>query len=320
MAIGIYKPFKEIMFVDDTLDNAAWSYEIVHIAQIYAERGHNVVILSPNDLSKDPEPWAKKGIYDGQEMLFNDNVMTELDRVMIWCGSFELDKYQDEIITYLKSYAKRLDFFLTDKKLVPTDTNLLGLFDNIYVQGTLPVYKNDDKFGSLGELLPYKFEWDRTIEESIKLKETEFYFGGTERDRLDDFIEYVWRPGHLITTKTAFFNFENRIPRDEFMSTLDKAKYSVVITDVENNKLHFISPRPYELYMHDIIAFFDYKYDVDNHFDKHPMTIVNSYKDMRQKMNEINANENLYKEILQHQRKQITKDITNGKYVYEMTR
>lgn len=321
MTIGIYKPFKEIMFVDDRLDNAAWSYEMVNIAQIYAERGHNVVILSQNDLHKDTNKvWTQKGIYDWSDKLFNSEYMKTLDRVMIWCGSFELDKYQDEIIQYLRAHTDRLDFFLTDKKLAPMNTNMLGLFDNIYVQGTLSLYSTNDKFGALGELLPYNFKYTKTIDEVIASKEIEFYFGGTERNRLDDFIEYVWRPGHLITTKTAFFNFENRIPRDEFMTTLDKAKYSVVITDVENNELHFISPRPYELYMHDIIAFFDYKYDADKHFDVHQFCIVRNYKEMRQKMNEINNNVNLQKEILEHQRKQITKNIVNGNYVYNMTK
>ncbi len=311
MTIGIYKPFKPLYFIDDTLDTAAWSYEPVNFAKIMAEHGHEVFILSQNDLPTTDYELTRIhsacGTFDVQ-----------LDRIVVWCGSFEFDEFGDEIIEVLRAITPRLDFMLTDYKLVPKDNDRLLLFDTIYVQSTQNIYRQDDKFGALGERLCYDHKYTRTIDEMLDKKNIEFYFGGTERDRLDDFIEYVWRPGHLITTKTAFFNFENRIPRDEFMTTLDSTKYSIVITDVINNEKRFISPRPYELYIHDIVAFFDYKYDADNHFNKHPMTVVHNYKEMRQKMNMINGDEALHREILQHQRQQITKDMISGQYVYEM--
>lgn len=314
MNIGIYKPFKPLYFIDDKLDNAAWSYEIVNFAQIMVDNGHTVHILSPNDLPKDNSPY--KGITNNV-----GDFTTPLDRIVIWCGSFALDEFGDDIIETLRTITPRLDFMLTDYKLVPDDRDRLLYFDTIYVQATQSIYRQDDRFGALGELLCYKHEYKRTIDEAIKDKTTEFYFGGTERDRLDDFIEYVWRPGHLITTKTVFFNFENRIPRDEFMSTLDKAKYSIVITDVINNEKHFISPRPYELYIHDIVAFFDYKYDVDEHFCKKDSWFrVHNYKEMREKMNFLNNNSDAYKEALYVQRDQMTQDLIDGSYVYQCTK
>jgi hypothetical protein len=320
MTIAIYKPFKPLYFVDDTLDNAAWSYEIVHMSQILIDHGHNVYILSENDLNKKTDDLNHlDGIMDMSNDVLDDNV--KFDRIIIWCGSFQLDAIGDEIIPYLRSKTNRLDFFLTDKKLIPETTEYLYLFDNIYVQSTLPIYTQDDKFGALGELLPYKQQWTRTVDEAIASKTIEFYFGGTERDRLDDFLEYVWRPGHLITTKSPFLGIENRIDRNKFKDTLDNAKYSVVITDVANNEAHFISPRPYELYMHDIIAFFDYKYDVDEHFcTKDSWLRVHNYKEMRQKMNYLNENPDKHKELLEMQRSFITQDLVDGSYVYEMTK
>jgi hypothetical protein len=321
MTIGIYKPFKPLYFVDDTLDNAAWSYEIVHMSQILADQGHSVYILSENDLNDDESDYFQdKNILDASKMIWDDEQFV-FDRIIIWCGSFQLDKIGDEIIPFFKAHTPRLDFFLTDKKLIPETIEYLYMFDNIYVQSTLPIYTQDDKFGALGELLPYKHEWTRTVDEAIASKTTEFYFGGTERDRLDDFLEYVWRPGHLVTTKSQFLGIENRIDRNKFKETLDTAKYSVVITDVVNNEVHFISPRPYELYMHDIVAFFDYKYDADEHFcSKDDWRRVHNYKELRTKMNYLNENPEYYKQILEHQRAQITQDLIDGSYVYSMTK
>lgn len=319
MTVGIYKPFKPLYFVDDTLDNAAWSYEIVHMSQILVNHGHSVYILSPNDLDKRTENDEHlDGIMDMSKNVLDDNI--KFDRIIIWCGSFALDSLGDDVIPYFRSKTDRLDFFLTDKKLIPTDPELLNLFDTIYVQSTLPVYRQDDKFGALGELLPYNFVYERSIDKSIASKDIEFYFGGTERDRLDDFLEYVWRPGHLVTTKSAFLGIENRIDRNKFKETLDKTKYSIVITDVANNEVHFISPRPYELYMHDIVAFFDYKYDPDEHFCKNDDWLrVHDYKELRQKMNYLNTHPDEYKKILEEQRAQLTEDIINGEFVYSCT-
>jgi hypothetical protein len=312
MKIAIYKPFKKLFFVDDKEDNAAWSYEIVNMSQILRDHGHEVHIISDNDLDL-----RKDGQYPGIINHFPVQSDEKFDRILIWCGSFQLDTFGDEIITMLRKMTERLDFMLTDAKLTPTDPQKLAFFDNIYLQGTKALYTDNDVCGGLSELLLYKFEYPRTLDEAITSKDIEFYFGGTERDRLDDFIEYVWRPGHLITTKTKFFGLENRTPRDEFKKTLDKAKYSVVITDIQNNINHFISPRPYECYIHDIVAFFDYKYDPDEYYcKKDDYRRVHNYKEMRIKMNELNAHPELYRNILALQRDSIKENFVNGEYIY----
>ncbi len=320
MKIGIYKPFKKLFFVDDREDNAAWSYEIVNTAKIFVEQGHEIHILSENDLdllAQQPKKIRNQftGIYD------NPNWQDEeqhFDRILLWCGSFALDQFGDAIINHLRRKTDRLDFMLTDKKLVPDNKLLLMKFDTIYVQATKNIYRPDDKFGALGELLLYKHKFTRTIDQAMNDKGIEFYFGGTERNRLDDYIEYVWRPHQLLTTKSQFFNINNRIARDEFKKTLERAKFSIVITDVENNEMHFISPRPYECYIHDIVAFFDYKYDPDEYFCKHDdYRRVHNFKEMRMKMNEINKDYELHRKILQQQRDAIKPEYISGTYVYE---
>jgi len=317
MNIAIYKPFKKLFFIDDREDNAAWSYEIVNMSQILIDHGHEVFIISESDLGSIP---TQDLLTKYPHLHYYPNAIKDrakFDRILLWCGSFALDKNGQNVINLLKEMTNRLDFALTDAKLVPEDATLFSFFDTIYLQGTRMIYSELDHCGGLSELLLYKFKYPRTLDEAITAKDIEFYFGGTERDRLDDFIEYVWRPGHLITTKTKFFGIENRTPRDEFKKTLDRTKYSVVITDIENNKNAFISPRPYECYIHDIVAFFDYKYDPDEYYCKHDdYRRVHNYKEMRIKMNELNSNPELYRNILAMQRSYIREDFVNGEYIY----
>lgn len=317
MNIAIYKPFKKLFFVDDRQDNAAWSYEIVNLSQILIDHGHEVFIVSESDL--DSIPIEELLIKFPHLHYFPGAIKNKarFDRIILWCGSFDLDQYKHEIVYILSKMTNRLDLALTDAKLIPRK-DYLHEFDTIYLQGTKQLYSDTDHCGGLSELLLYKHNYTKTIDESIAQKDIEFYFGGTERDRLDDFIEYVWRPGHIVTTKTKFFGVENRTPRDEFMKTLDRTKYSVVITDVENNKNAFISPRPYECYIHDIVAFFDWKYDPNHYYcASDDYRRVHNYKEMRIKMNELNENQELYKHILTKQRQAIKPEFVSGEYVYE---
>ena len=297
MKIGIYKPFKKTLFFDDSQDVAAWSYEIVNIAKIFAEREYEIYLLSENDLNEYDENKKIENIQS--TLLENLSTNEKFDRIFIWCGSFELDKIGSKVIEILREKTTRLDFFLTDRKLTP-DEKYLQMFDHIYLQGTKKIFTEDkDIIESTSELVLYKHEFKTSLEKSSNKKDIEFYFGGTERERLDDFIEYVWRPGHLITTKSKFFNIENRVERQEFLSNLDRTKYSVVITDVKNNEEHFISPRPYECYIHDIIPFFDFKYDPDEYYcSKDDFRRVKNYKEMREKMNFLNNTISKYRQIL----------------------
>lgn len=313
MRIGIYKPFKEVFFNDDANDVAAWSYEVVNTAKIFAERGHEIVILSETDL--------KEGQYQNISVkLVKDFLENEkFDRILLWSGSFQFDKYGDNIITILRKHTNRLDFVLTDKLLMPVDHSSLEKVDHIYIQGTKKLFKESDVTESTSELVLYKHTYTRTIEEAIRDKNIEFYFGGTERDRLDDYIEYVWRPEHVITTKSKFFNIENRVSRDVFMDYLDRAKYSVVITDIQNNRDHFISPRPYECYIHDIIPFFDHKYDPDGYYcSTDDFRRVHSYKEMREKMNYLNEHQEEYRKILEEQRQIVSNlQFVSGEHIYQ---
>lgn len=306
--IAIYKPFKKVFFVDDREDTAAWSFEVVTVAKIFAERGHTVYMLSETDLKGGEFPNIHVG-----------SMKEKYDRIILFSGSFSLDPAGDSIIDKLRVITPRLDFLLTDLRLVPSTPTYYDKFDNIYTQATLPLEDIGGQYGGVAEFLPYKHEFKCTVEEAIKRKNIEFYFGGTERGRLDDFIEYVWRPEHTITTKTEFFNLNNRVTRDQYMILLEYSKFSIVIADVEYNENHFITPRPFENWMHDIIGFVDQKFDPDGHLVATDDWLrVSNYKEMKEKIEEVKKNPSLHVSLLKSQREMITQAITSGDYVYSL--
>lgn len=310
MRIGIYKPFKKVFFHNDTEDNAAWSYEVVHVAKIFAERGHQVFMLSETDL--------EDGVFSN---IARGSIDDTYDRTIVFSGTFKEDTHGEAIIEKLAANTPRLDFLLTDLRLVPENKELYELFSTIYTQATkvIPgIPEEKQVYGAVSQFLPYKHEWSRSIDDAVKTKKTPFYFGGTERGRLDDFIEYVWRPNHVITTKTAFFGLENRVTRDQYMSLLDDTKYSIVIADVEYNENHFITPRPYENFMHDIVCFVDNKFDPDGKIIplEHWLR-VNNFKEMYEKIKYFEENEEERSQLLMWQRTQITPALVSGDYVYD---
>lgn len=300
MKIGIYKPFKKVFFYDDSEDTAAWSYEVTHLAKIFAKNGHEVHMLSETDYD-DKLPGIKVG--DKHE---------EYDRIIIFSGVFEKDKHPN-IIRQLRKHTDQLDFYFTDLRLAPKHD--MELFDNVYTQST-----RMNKFGGVSELLCFGHEW-RKLEEMIQKKDIHYYFGGTERGRLKDYLEYVYRPNCLITGKSDTLGFDNRVPRNVYMNLLDRTKYSVVIADVDYNESGFITPRHYENIMHDIISFVDAKWDVDEKIVKHSdWRRVHNYAELLEKMKELDKNPQKYISLLKSQREEIKETFISGDYTYNLLR
>lgn len=304
MSIAIFKPYKQVFFHNDNEDTAAWSYEVVNLAKILARNGHRVYIISETDL-----------IDMTFENIFVGDINSHYSRIIIFGGTFAEDKYDEAIIEKLSKQTKRLDFVLSDLALTPQNINSYKYFTNIYTMASQPISNIGGTYGGLAELRLY----DIVLPKEIPEKTIEFYFGGTERKRLDDFLEYVWRPGHVVTTKSKFLGIENRVTRSEFLKLLSSAKYSICIADEICNINHFMSPRPYELFCHDIIAFTDSKFDIDGKIiPKDSWLRVKNYKELREKMNELNANKEKYNEIIKWQRSQLTEDKINGDFVYNL--
>lgn len=299
MKIGIYKPFKKVFFKPNDIDHAGWSFEVVNFAKILAEHNHDVYILSQTDLQDD-------SIHNIHFKSWSLN--EQYDRIFVFCGTLNENEYA--AINHLRLCTDHLDFIYTDLNL-----SIIGsqMFDNIYTQS-----KQQHTYGCLEQLVAYQTKFEE-LEEVLKHKKIDYYFGGTERKRLDDYIEYIWRPECQRAGKSAFFNFNNYIAYNQHLEQLKKTKYSIVIADTEYNKIGWVTPRYYENIMNDVICFVDAKYDTDCILlQKKHFRVVATYKEMKEKIDILEQNHNIYLEILYRQRQEITQEIISGKNIYDI--
>lgn len=309
--LGIFKPAKKVYFHDDREDTAAWSYEISAVAKIFAERDWDVKLLSETDLNEGP---TLPNI--SQDTL---EYTKHYDRIFLYSGTFSKDKIGEDIIPQLRALTANLNFMLTDLRLIPLQ-NMFFLFDHVYTQSTrdLDIIPTSipQSYGKVADFLAYGHVW-KNLEEVLKGKNIEFYFGGTFRDREKTMMEYVMREGHVVTTKDDKRGIDTRVDRNEYMKLLDRAKFSITIADESYNIAHFITPRFAENILHDIIGFVEEDFDQDEELiSKKHFLRVSSYKEMRQKMDEINIDDKLYRQLLFEQRNRITEGMINGDYVY----
>lgn len=295
--LGIHKPFKPVYFVDDTKDYASWSYEVVNIAKIFAERGHDVYMLSETDLKEN----SFENIHVGKEN-------QKYDRIILFSGHFK-DKKDTNCIEKLRKLTPRLDFFMTDLRLNAYRTDL---FDNIYTQTA-----REHKYGAGPELRLYECKF-KSLSSVLKKKTHGYYFGGGIRNRLADFLEYVWRPDCTITGRMDFLGLDTRLyDRNEYRKVISTAKYSIVIADIEFNEKGFVSPRHYENIMNDIVSFVDYKWDPDGLIVKNSAwNRVHSYKELKEKMMFLESSQKQYIEVLKQQRHEIKTKFVDGSFVY----
>jgi hypothetical protein len=303
MKIGIYKPFKEVYFFDDSKDYAGWSYEVASVSKIFADRGHDVYMLSASDLDYSPE-------YDScDNKIYNKSFANDIkffDRIFYFCGTTETDK--PTILEELRAKTDRLDLILTDLKLKP---ERFDLFDNVYTQSE--IY---GKYNGLPEIVFYN-DAHRDVDESIKNKTMKCYFGGTERNRVDDFFEYVWRPEFMVKGKSELLRFNNRIGRTDNFKLWTEAKYTITIADIDYNDIGFITPRYYDNIRFNVVGFVDYKYDKHGHCLKlNDWRRVHNYKEMIDKMNYLDDNPEEYRRILLEQRNEIKKEYITGEFTY----
>lgn len=309
MKIGIYKPYKKIFFHDDINDLSAVSYEVVNVCKIFAERGHEIVMLSKSDLKENPK---LKNISQGD--IKNQQ---KFDRIFLFSGTFEKDKYGEEIIPLLKDMTNRLDFILTDLRLLPQVSNY-RYFSKVYTQATKPLAfipsSIPQQYGGVSEFYCYNLQPRKDL-----LKTLNFVFCGTERGRLNDILEYIRRPEVIWIGKSKTFDFDNRVDRKEFKRILDRTRFSITIADENYNKNHFITPRPHEHAHHNIINFIDSKFDPDEHFEtKDSWFRVNNYLELYQKLQKLIKDPEVIKLRLKEQQEFLKiPTFKNGDYVYK---
>lgn len=286
MKIGIYKPVKKVFFYDNVEDHAGWSIEVVNIAKIIAQY-HDVYIISPTDYVEGSLP----NIYLGKELYY--------DRIFM----FNSLTISAEEIKQVKVMTNRLDLLVTDLNLMPHN---IELFDNIYTQS--------DKLFTYGYLEENYLFKAKFLDKS---KTIDYYFGGTERKRLVDILEYVYRPNCIWKGKSAFLGKLDYVSFAEHSALMSQSKYSVVIGDETYNQCGFVTPRYYECLLAGVLPFVDTKYDPDELIISNGNFLrVSSYQELMIKMKACNDDDGFRQYLLQHAIKQITHEQLTGKNIY----
>ena len=292
MRIGIVKPGKKIFFYNNELDHASWSKEVTSIIEILARAGHKVFIMSPTDYRSG----TLENVYESYP--------EHLNMIVMWNGVLT----DEGVIPQLKSICDKLVLIVTDLALLPKH---IELFDTILTQS-----KRFHAYGHIEEnvLFDYKATEFNPLDKKLR-----YYFGGTERNRLGDILEYVWRPECFWKGKSAFLNKLDYVPYYKHLENVKDAMFTIIIGDEDYNKIGFVTPRYYEALKYDVIAFVDCKYDPDCLLiPMKDFRRVSSYKEMYLKMKELENDTEKYSSLIKQQRREITQDKVDGANILKL--
>jgi len=298
--IGIYKVGSSLReYHRDT--NFAYT-EVVNIIKLLKDYGHSVYVFK-----------NRQDFYD-----FDDVADVTLDNLIVFNGPSPDNIFSEfKFLKMLIDISDQSVFVVTDLRICLT-SSFHQLFDYVLTQSIAHIDFIDakQKYNYMPESILYKaydlfngFEKDKMI-----------VFGGTERNRLDDFTEYVWRPNVELYGRSKFYKFDdNRLPVDEYLDILKRTKYSIVIADKKYNDNNFITQRFFECLRYNVIPFVDEKYDQDNltTLASDPRRVSN-YREMMERINLLETTPEAYEKLLNFQQSRILeRNVLDGKKVHD---
>lgn len=297
--VGIYKPGKKIYFYDNEDDHASWSAEVIALAKIIASFEDNkVYILSETDYIENEYAniTAKKP--------------DKLDKIFVFNGKID---DENKLFEELRTYTFDINLIITDLALCPSSA-FMASCRRVYAQSASEKYPWRYLPLAQAPLFDHQFNfYPETPEKKIHV-----YFGGTERGRTADFMEYIHRPGVEWYGKSESLGIKNYIPFHEHIEKLKSAKYTIVIGDEKYNKIGFVTPRYYEAIKYDVIAFVDKKFDPDELIvPMNDFCRVDGYLDMMKKIQEIDSNPIFRDTIIAKQRCRHNNDTFEGRNIYK---
>lgn len=287
MKIGIYKIGKTIYFYRNKEDYANWSTEMTQVIRLFKDRGHEIFILSETDYDQDKYTVIRQG-----------ETVPKLDRIYVGNGRDDAGRWEQ-----IFRHCDDVRLMLTDMGLQPTKPHL---FTHIYSQSKMVF-----EYGALELAAIYNGHFATS-----KGRKHEFYFGGTERNRTKDFLEYVYRPGHLWYGRSHSLRIENVISFHDHITLLQDTKYTVVIGDEVYNTHQFVTMRFYENLVNGVLPFVDRKFDQGKLIPIHPELFVENFIDMRNKIARIEAIPGLREQLWKETVDLIPKPYINGDELY----
>lgn len=283
--IGLFKPYKRLLFNDMTDDTNSWSRENVNLMKILASHGHEVYILSASD-------------YDGSIHNIHQSTtrVQPLDFILVSNGLIT-DKQEDLLFVLAKKAGAKLVLLETDIAL-STKNHRIDKYDLVLSQSKRP----GTQYAHLEKLILYQH---KVYTDSFESRDRLGVFIGFERDRFDKIKEFVMRPGMIWKGKGEKFYFTDKVNKQQLTKLLRKHLFSIVISGELQNKNGFVSQRYYENCLHGIINFVDKDYDRDELvIAKNDVRRVRSYEELYEKLRYLD--EKIFNELQQKQFGEIT--------------
>lgn len=293
--VAIYKVGMDIDLQPNDVNFA--QQEIVNVIDILRAHGDQVSILT--NKKETGQIMAKVEYVD-----YRTDIEDDYDILLVFNGPYPkniIGEYED--IKYFAEHAVKSYFIVTDLriKLYP---QFHELFDKVLTQSARQIAEINAPQAFNG--MPQSVLFGATFINSPE-KTLQFVFGGNERDRTEDFIEYIARPNVEYYGKAPTLNHtDNRIPTAEYLKRLRKALYSIVIADKEYNRHGFVTQRYFECLANNVIPFVDAKYDPDEIIvRKNDFRRVSNYREVLDKMHQLENDQKLYDETLRRQHLEI---------------
>ncbi len=296
MNIGIYKPTKKIYFFNNEEDHGSWSAEIIDIAKLLVSKGHSVYMMSETD-------------YDNsiRDIFVYPSIMTssvKVDKIFVFNG-YWLPEIEAGILEKLKKIASDINYIFTDMRL---PTNFPEKYNHIFTQS-----KRLYAYGAIQEHCLID-----THTGSTGYKTIPYYFGGTERGRTKDFMEYINQPECEWYGKSETLGINKYIPYDKHLEMLKKAKTTIIIADEVYNEIGFVNDRYYQCARYDVICFADSKWDPDELImSKKDWRRVSSYKELCKKQDILKKDLVKYFKVLNRQRHDL-RGVTANSKLYDL--
>lgn len=278
--------------------------EIKNVVDLLLENNHSVDLYT----NRENVNSNRVGIFSLQK---------DYDIALVFNGPLNSKYTEEEKLLHLMSRSRRMRYILTDMRLIlPEDLQIY--FSKTLTQSFQDIESitTEQNYNGMPQSVLYgnraKYE---NISKSDKT-EGKIIFGGTERNRIDDLIEYVYRPNVEFYGRAPTLDLEdNRLSVNKYMKRLEKAQFTVIIADKEYNDNNFITQRFYEAVLNKIVPFVDNKYDKGNYIiNAGSFLRVNSYKEMILKANAIKSNESLYNACLEYLKSYAREEYFSGKY------
>jgi hypothetical protein len=283
--------------------------EIKNVINILRVNGNSIYILGDNKTEED----TFNNLAKIKFVNYAKPIKEEFDYLLVFNGPYPrniINEYEN--LKHMTKFAKKSFFIVTDLRIKLYD-QFHELFDKVLTQSKRQLNSIKAKQAYSG--MPQSILFDTSFSASFNIlpntqqvkKDKLIVFGGNERNRTKDFIEYIIRPNVEYYGKSSTFSPEdNRLPTQEYMKLFRRTKYSIVIADKEYNQNGFITQRYYECLANDVIPFVDYKYDQDNIAIKQDdFRRVYGYEDVLKKIKILENDRGKYDEVIRRQQLEV---------------